>query len=70
MLEANVHYKLTKPQAIQFSKPADTFAISAPNLQAHIERFIQSLQQEALDHFIVFGEKHFEQDIPHEHRPR
>ena len=26
---ANVHYKLTKPQAIQFSKPAETFAISS-----------------------------------------
>jgi len=35
-------------------------SIRAPNLQAHIERFIQSLQQEALDHFIVFGEKHFD----------
>jgi putative transposase len=34
-------------------------SVRAPNLQAHIERFIQSLQQEALDHFIVFGEKHF-----------
>lgn len=32
----------------------------SPNLQAHIERFIQSLQQEALDHFVVFGEKHFD----------
>ena len=32
----------------------------APNLQAHIERFIQSLQQEALDHFIVCGAKHFD----------
>ena len=31
----------------------------SPNLQAHIERFIQSLQQETLDHFIVFGDKHF-----------
>lgn len=35
-------------------------SVRAPNLQAHIERFIQSLQQEALDHFIVFGEKHFD----------
>ena len=32
----------------------------SPNLQAHVERFIQSLQQEALDHFIVFGERHFD----------
>ena len=35
-------------------------SVRAPNLQAHVERFIQSLQQEALDHFIVFGEKHFD----------
>ena len=35
-------------------------SVRAPNMQAHIERFIQSLQQEALDHFIVFGEKHFD----------
>ncbi len=34
-------------------------SVRASNLQTHIERFIQSLQQEALDHFIVFGEKHF-----------
>jgi putative transposase len=32
----------------------------SPNLQAHVERFIQSLQHEALDHFVVFGEKHFD----------
>ena len=35
-------------------------SIRAPNLQAHIEQFIQSLQREALDHFIVFGEQHFD----------
>ncbi|MCC7086494.1 MAG: transposase [Pirellulales bacterium] len=32
----------------------------APNLDAFIERWIQSLQHEALDHFICFGEKHFD----------
>ncbi len=32
----------------------------SPNLIAYVERFIQSLQQECLDHFIVFGEKHFD----------
>jgi putative transposase len=30
----------------------------APNLQAYIERWIQSIQVECLDHFIVLGEKH------------
>lgn len=32
----------------------------APNLNAFVERWIQSLQHEMLDHFIVFGEKHFD----------
>lgn len=30
----------------------------SPNLQAYVERFIQSLGQECLDHFILCGEKH------------
>ena len=32
----------------------------APNLNAYIERWIQSLKQESLNHFIVFGKKHFD----------
>ena len=32
----------------------------APNLNAYIERWIQSLKQEALDHFLVLGMKHFD----------
>jgi putative transposase len=32
----------------------------SPNLNAFVERFIQSIQHEALDHFVVFGEKHFD----------
>jgi len=32
----------------------------APNLNAFIERWIQSLKQEALDHFIVFRPSHFD----------
>ncbi len=31
----------------------------AANMNAFVERWIQSIQQEALDHFIVFGEDHF-----------
>jgi putative transposase len=31
----------------------------APNMNAFIERWIQSLQLECLDHFVVFGEDHF-----------
>jgi len=30
----------------------------SPNLQAHIERFIQTVKQECLDHFLIVGEKH------------
>jgi len=32
----------------------------APNLNAFIERWIQSLKHEALNHFIVLGKKHFD----------
>lgn len=32
----------------------------SPNLHAFVERFIQSIQVECLDHFLVFGEKHFD----------
>jgi putative transposase len=26
----------------------------APNLNAYVERFVQSIQQECLDHFLIF----------------
>ena len=35
-------------------------AYRSPNLNAYVERFIQSIQVECLDHFLVFGEKHFD----------
>lgn len=32
--------------------------IRSPNLVAYVERWIQSIKQECLGHFIIFGEKH------------
>ena len=37
-----------------------TLAYRSPNLNAYVERFIQTIQVECLDHFLVFGEKHFD----------
>jgi len=50
-------------------------AYRAPNTNAYVERFIQTLQQECLDHFVVFGEQHMDYlvseftDYYHEERP-
>jgi putative transposase len=35
-------------------------AYRSPNTNAFVERFVQSIQQECLDRFIVFGEKHLD----------
>jgi putative transposase len=34
--------------------------IRSPNMNAYAERFIQTLQQECLDHFIIFGTAHLD----------
>jgi putative transposase len=50
-------------------------AFRAPNTNAFVERFIQTIQQECLDYFIVFGERHMDHLISemvsyyHEERP-
>jgi putative transposase len=50
-------------------------AFRSPNTNAYVERFIQTLQQEALDHFVVFGEQHMDHLVSetveyyHEERP-
>jgi len=33
---------------------------ASPNLNAYAERFVQSVQNECLDHFVTFGERHLE----------
>jgi len=49
-------------------------AYRSPNLNAYVERFIQSIQQECLDHFLVFGEQHFDylvrEYVAHYHEER
>ncbi|TWT39524.1 integrase core domain-containing protein [Blastopirellula retiformator] len=35
-------------------------AYRSPNTNAFVERFIQTLQRECLDHFVVFGEQHMD----------
>ncbi|MBX3449114.1 MAG: integrase core domain-containing protein [Planctomycetaceae bacterium] len=50
-------------------------ALCSPNTCAFVERFIQTLQQECLDDFVVFGEKHMNHVVSemvahyHEERP-
>jgi len=49
-------------------------AYRAPNTNAYVERFIQTLQQECLDHFVVFGEMHMDylvrEFVEHYHEER
>ncbi len=35
-------------------------AFRSPNTVAFVERFVQSIKQEALDHFVVFGRQHMD----------
>jgi putative transposase len=46
MREAGITIKLHMPKS--------------PNLQAYIERFVQSIGQECLDHFVILGQPHFD----------
>jgi putative transposase len=49
-------------------------ALRSPNTNAFVERFIQTIQVECLDHFLVFGEKHFDflvrEYVAHYHEER
>ncbi len=50
-------------------------AFRSPNTNAFVERFIQTLQQECLDYFVVFGQEHMDHIVSefvsfyHEERP-
>jgi putative transposase len=50
-------------------------AVAAPNTNAFVERFIQTIQQECLDHFVVVGQRHLDHIVAeflryyHEVRP-
>ena len=35
-------------------------AYRAPNTAAYVERFVQSIKQECLDYFVVFGQRHMD----------
>lgn len=55
--------KFTKSFDAKFSSRSREVKLAAfrsPNTCAFVERFIQSLQQECLDHFVVFGHKHLD----------
>jgi putative transposase len=39
---------------------AKRLSLRSPNLNVYVERFIQTIQVECMDHFLVFGEKHFD----------
>lgn len=49
-------------------------AFRSPNTNAYVERLIQALQQEVLDHFVVFGERHMDllvsEMVEHYHEER
>jgi hypothetical protein len=35
-------------------------SVRSPNTNAYVERFVQAIQQECLDRFIVFGREHLD----------
>ena len=49
-------------------------SLCSPNLNVYVERFIQSIQVECMNHFLIFGEKHFDylvkQYVVHYHEER
>ncbi len=62
--------KVIKDGGVKIHKTAHR----APNQNAFIERWVQSIGQECLDHFLAFGEKHLDylvsQYVAHYHLER
>lgn len=60
MRDNDTNYKIGFDHVVrEYGASVHTAEIRAPNENAYIERFVQTIKQECLDHFLVFGEKHF-----------
>jgi putative transposase len=68
-------YTKTFDKALK-SKRVETVKVAfrAPNMNAYAERFVQTIQDECLDHFIVCGTRHFDylcrEFLEHYHKER
>jgi putative transposase len=62
--------KALKSKRVEVTK----VAFRAPNMNAYAERFVQTIQDECLDHFIVCGTRHFDylcrEFLEHYHKER
>jgi hypothetical protein len=62
--------KALKSKRVEVTK----VAFRAPNMNAYAERFVQTIQGECLDHFIVCGTRHFDylcrEFLEHYHKER
>jgi putative transposase len=68
------YYKSFDAKFSDESRVVKLSEVRAPNMNAFVERFIQSIQQECLDHFIAFGRNHFDylcqEYVEHYHNER
>jgi putative transposase len=68
-------FSKTFDKAIKAKRVAEVkVAFRAPNMNAYAERFVQTIKTECLDHFIVFGLRHFDylcrEFLVHYHKER
>ncbi len=55
--------KYSKPFLASFAKAkikTQRTAFRSPNTVAYVERFVQTIKQECLDYFVVFGHEHMD----------